>query len=174
MNDYKKLQDRLRQAPEVGPVQARKIRQSRGRPREASSLRPTWPPSLVARMIPTLIGNVLMTKHFAAHESPRSPQAAQFPIRPITTWSSNPRTKSSAASTKIPLRTSHIAAAHRSANLLTRDEARRIAANIAKQPEFGRFARDQRCGVDNDRAIASGRPMLHNARARQPPRKCSQ
>jgi hypothetical protein len=45
-----------------------------------------------------------------------------------------------------------------------------IAANIAKQPVFGRFARDQRCGVDNDRAIASGHPMLHNERARQPPR----
>ena len=38
MNDYKKLQDRLRQAPEVGPVQARKIRQSRGRPKGSLKL----------------------------------------------------------------------------------------------------------------------------------------
>ena len=123
MNDYKIGYGK---PPKSGQFKRGKSGNPAAAPTEASSLRPTWPPSLVARMIPTLIGNVLMTKHFAAHESPRSPQAAQFPIRPITTWSSNPRAKSSAASTKIPLQTSgHIAAAHRSANLLTRDEHRR-------------------------------------------------
>jgi len=57
MNDYKIGYGK---PPKSGQFKRGKSGNPTAAPREASSFRPTWPPSpLVARMIPTLIGNVL-------------------------------------------------------------------------------------------------------------------